>query len=156
MLFGRISCLLSEKPLRETSYHTTYLADTSDLLLREAETRQLAVAAAPGGARRAVLRTVAGRPGRAGRVGGFHRAARRRVPGQGRGRALGAVVAGGAQNVRAAAAGRRAHCAPVASGAPVSHHGCVISGVHLDPTHDAAALHRGDVLTVSRSRPKVE
>lgn len=137
---------LDEKPRRDLT-DTTYLADTRDLLLREAETRQLAVAAAPGGARRAVLRTVAGRPGGAGGVSVLHRAARRRVPGQGRRRALGAVVAGGgAENVRAtgvaAATGRGAHRAPVTSGATVGHHGCVIAGVHHDPPHRGTALHR--------------
>lgn len=138
---------LDEKPRRDLA-DTTYLADTRDLLLREAETRQLAVAAASGGARRAVLRAVARRPGGAGGVSVLHRAARRRVPGQGRRRALGAVVAGGgAENVRAtgvaaATTGRGAHRAPVTSGATVGHHGCVIAGVHHDPPHRGTALHR--------------
>lgn len=161
MLLGTFSCLLSEE-LHETGDHTTYLADTRDLLLREAKTRQLAITAAPGGTRRAVLRAVAGCSGRAGRVSVLHRAARRRVPGQGRGRALRAVVAGGGtQDVRAAAAtaaaaGRRAHRTPVTSGASVGHHRCVISGVHDDPLHGTAALHRCDaiVLPASRSRPR--
>lgn len=153
------SCLLSEE-LHETGDHTTYLADTRHLILRETETRQLAVTAAPGGARRAILGAVTGRPGRAGRVSILHRAARRRVSGQGCGSALRAVIAGsGTQDVRtttAAAAGRRAHRAPVTSGAPVGHHGCVISGVHYDPPHGTAALHRCDtiVLPASRSRPR--
>lgn len=129
------------------------LADTRDLLLREAETRQLAVTAAPGGARRAVLRTVAGRPGRPGCISVLHRAARRRVSGQGRGRALGAVVAGGGtENVRATGAAstrRRAHRTPVTSGATVGHHGCVIAGVHHDPPHrGTAALHRAADRTI--------
>jgi len=119
-------------------------------------------AAAPAdGTRRAILRAVAGRAGRAGRVSALDRAARRRVTGQGRGRALGAVIAGsGAQDFRATAAtaGRRTHRAPVPSGAPVRHHGCgVISGVHHDPPphRRTAALHRGDasVLPASRVRP---
>lgn len=100
---GTFSCLLSEER-HETGDHTTYLADTRDLLLREAETRQLTVTAASGGTCRAVLRTVAGRPGCTGRVSVLHRAARRRVPGQGCGRTLRAVVAGGGtQDIRAAA-----------------------------------------------------
>lgn len=125
------------------------LADARDLLLGEAETRQLAVSATPGGARRAVLGTVAGRPGRAGGVSVLHGAARRGVSGQGGGRALGAVIAGGCpENVRTATAagttGRRAHRAPVTSGATVGHHGCVIAGVHHDdpPHRGTAVLHR--------------
>lgn len=107
LFFGpaHVSCLLSEERQETQGDHTTYLADTRDLLLREAETRQLTVTAAPGGTRRAVLRAVAGRPGRAGRVSALHRAARRGVPSQGCGRALRTVVAGGGtQDVRAAAA----------------------------------------------------
>jgi len=157
---GTFRRLLPQDP-RETSEHTTYLADTRDLVLREAETRQLAVTAAPAdGTRRAILRAVAGRAGRAGRVSALHRAARRRVTGQGRGRALGAVIAGsGAQDFRATAATagrRRTHRAPaVTSGAPVGHHGCgVISGVHHDhpPHRRTAALHRGDASVLPASR----
>lgn len=154
------SCLLSEE-LHETGDHTTYLADTRYLILRETETWQLAVTTAPGRARRAILGAVAGCPGCAGCVSILHRAGRRRVSGQRCGGALRTVVAGsGTQDVRtttaAAAAGRRAHRAPVTSGAPVGHHGCVISGVHDDPPHGTAALHRCDtiVLPASRLRPR--